>query len=88
MIFELSEPYASRFGKELVINLLAPLELRALIGSWPDELLPPGVLGPTGLAEDRLLAYFLFFRDGRRIGLGEAVFDSDVINVMLTATGG
>jgi hypothetical protein len=44
--------------------------------------------GRAPWSEDHLLARVLFFREGRLIGLGEAVADADVVRVMLTATGG
>ena len=86
--FEFSEPYISRFGKELSFAITEPVLLRELVRKWPPSLLPPTVLGQAGLLEDRLLAHFLFFRESRRIGLDDQVNDSDLIKVMLTATGG
>lgn len=88
MKFLFSDPYAGRFARELPFDLPAPVPLRVLVGRWPAAMLPPSVHDPAGFSEDRLLAHFLFFRDGRRIGLEERVTNTDVINVLLTATGG
>ncbi len=88
MIFEFSEPYASRCAREIRFELSSPVALKHLVEKWPAALLPDEARGPEGLKEDVLLAHFLFFRCGNRVELGENVFPGDRIQVLLAATGG
>lgn len=87
MEFVFSEPFGSAIGRDICIEIGDPTPLRVLIARLPAEILEV-VAGRGPWSEDRVLAHVLFFREGRLIGLGESVTNSDVIKVMLAATGG
>jgi hypothetical protein len=87
MEFVFSEPFARAIGRNIRIDIGAPTPLRTLIARLPAEAREV-VAGPGPWSEDLILARVLFFREGRLIGLGEPIAVSDVVKVMLTATGG
>ena len=87
MEFVFSEPFGSAIGRDICIEIGDPTPLRVLIARLPAET-QEVVAGRGPWSEDRVLARVLFFREGRLIGLGESVANSDVIKVMLAATGG
>ncbi len=88
MIFEFSEPFSSSLGRcDLRVEIAEPVLLMELIARLPAEVLQ-AVAGRGPRSEDAILARALFFRGGRLIGLGESVANSDIIKVMLAATGG
>jgi hypothetical protein len=87
MEFVFSEPFGSAIGRDIRIEIGDPTPLRVLIARLPAKIQEVVAGGGPG-SEDRLLARVLFFREGRLIGLGESVANSDVIKVMLAATGG
>jgi hypothetical protein len=88
MVFEFSEPFSSSLGRrELRVDIAEPSRLSELVARLPDEILRV-VAGHDPRSEDALLARALFFRDGRLIRLDESVANSDIIKVMLAATGG
>jgi hypothetical protein len=87
MEFVFSEPFAREFGRNIRMIVEGPTPLRVLIARLPAEVREV-LAGRAPWSEDHLLARVLFFREGRLIGLGETVADSDVVKVMLTATGG
>jgi hypothetical protein len=82
-----SEPFAHTVGRNIRIDIGDPTPLRILIARLPAEILEV-VAGVGPWSEDRVLARALFFREGRLIGLGEPVANSDIVKVMLAATGG
>lgn len=88
MVFEFSEPFSSSLGRcDLRVEIAEPVLLMELVARLPAEVLQ-AVAGRDLRSEDAILARALFFRDGRLIGLGESVANSDIIKVMLAATGG
>jgi hypothetical protein len=87
MEFVFSEPFAREIGRNIRMVVGGPTPLRVLIARLPAEVREV-LAGRASWSEDHLQARVLFFRKGRLIGLGEPVADSDVVKVMLTATGG
>lgn len=87
MEFVFSEPFARAVGRSIRIDIGVPTPLRVLIARLPAEAREV-VAGSGPWSEDRVLARVLFFREGRLIGLGDPVANSDVVKVMLMATGG
>lgn len=87
MTFVFTEPFISVAGAEISLHCPEPLPLRQLVRRWPAALFSP-MAGNGPPTEDRILSRFLFSRDGRLVGLDDAVSDTDVITVMMSATGG
>jgi hypothetical protein len=87
MTFVFTEPFISAAGAEISLRCPEPVPLRQLVRQWPAALLAP-MSGEGPPAEDRILSRFLFSRDGLLVGLDDAVSDTDVITVMMSATGG
>jgi hypothetical protein len=87
MVFILSEPFSSKFGKEIRINVEGPTPLRMLIMRLPIEIFS-FVPDRTRLTDHQLLAHILFFRNGCLIRIDDWVENIDIIKLMLPVADG
>jgi hypothetical protein len=87
MIFRLSEPFSSKLGKELQIDIEQSIPLLKLIEFLPKEIFE-FIPHQERLNDNQVSAHILFFRNGQLMKIDDQVNDSDVIRIMLPVTGG
>ena len=82
-----SAPFDEWAGREIRIRLDEPLALRKLILRLSERV--AGLPSCTEKQTDAdLNAHIAFIRKGRTLKLEEVVYDEDVLEVLLPATGG
>jgi hypothetical protein len=87
VIFRLSEPFSSKLGKELQIDIEQSIPLLKLIELLPKEIFE-FISHQERLNDNQVSAHILFFRNGQLMKIDDQVNDSDVIRIMLPVTGG
>ena len=87
MLFQLSEPFRSKLGKELQIDIKQSIPLWKLIEYLPKEIFE-FIPHHLRLNDKQISAHIHFFRNGRYMKIEDQVNENDVILIAMPVTGG